>query len=121
MPGTSNPDTVLTKQRRIAFLAAESPQMAFTSLNHYLDLDWLHEAFRRTRKNGAPGIDGQTWTGYEENLEENLQSLLNRAKSGTYRAPPVRRVHIPKGGSKTETRPIGIPTLAAYCTSYNRH
>jgi group II intron reverse transcriptase/maturase len=111
MPGTPNPDTVLTKQRRIAFLAAESPQMAFTSLNHYLDLDWLHEAFRRTRKNGAPGIDGQTWVGYEENLEENLQSLLNRAKSGTYRAPPVRRVHIPKGGSKTETRPIGIPTL----------
>ncbi len=111
MTGTPNPDTVLTKQRRIALLAAESPQMAFTSLNHYLDLDWLREAFRRTRKNGAPGVDGQTWSDYEENLEENLQSLLNRAKSGTYRAPPVRRVHIPKSGSATETRPIGIPTL----------
>jgi retron-type reverse transcriptase len=48
---------------------------------------------------------------YERNLEVNLQSLLNRAKSGTYQAPPVRRVHIPKGGSTTETRPIGIPTL----------
>jgi group II intron reverse transcriptase/maturase len=85
--------------------------MTFTSLNHYLDLEWLRYAFYQTRKNGAPGVDGQTWHGYELNLEANLQSLLERAKSGTYRAPPVRRVHIPKGGSTTETRPIGIPTL----------
>ncbi len=56
-------------------------------------------------------MDGQTWHDYERNLKENLQSLLDRAKSGTYRAPPVRRVHIPKGGSTTETRPVGIPTL----------
>lgn len=111
MARAPNLDSVLTKQRRIAQLAAQSPRMAFTSLNHYLDLDWLHEAFRRTRKDGAPGVDGQTWSDYEANLEENLQSLLNRAKSGTYRAPPVRRVHIPKGGSDSETRPIGIPTL----------
>jgi group II intron reverse transcriptase/maturase len=48
---------------------------------------------------------------YEQDLEGNLQSLLDRAKSGTYKAPPVRRVHIPKGGSSTETRPLGIPTL----------
>ena len=41
----------------------------------------------------------------------NLQSLLDRAKSGTYQAPPVRRVHIPKAGSATETRPLGIPTF----------
>jgi group II intron reverse transcriptase/maturase len=111
MTRTPNLEDVFTKQRRIAWLAAESPQMAFTSLNHYLDIDWLREAFRRTRKDGAPGIDGQTWADYEANLEENLQSLLDRAKSGTYRAPPVRRVHIPKGGSTTETRPIGIPTI----------
>lgn len=56
-------------------------------------------------------MDGQSAEAYEANLMENLQSLLNRAKSGTYRAPPVRRVHIPKGGSPTETRPIGIPTF----------
>ena len=48
---------------------------------------------------------------YELELEGNLQSLLDRAKSGTYKAPPVRRVYIPKGGSSTETRPLGIPTL----------
>jgi len=51
-------------------------------------------------------------------LEVNLQSLLNRAKSGTYRAPPVRRVHIPKG-TGGDTRPIGIPTVSSQCTSYS--
>ena len=101
---------VSTKRRRIARLAERSPELGFTSLNHLIDIDWLREAFRLTRKSGAPGVDGQTAKEYEENLEENLQSLLKRAKSGTYRAPPVRRKHIPKG-SGTETRPIGIPTF----------
>jgi group II intron reverse transcriptase/maturase len=102
---------VLPKQQRIAELARRSPQMAFTSLAYLMDIDWLKAAFYRTRKDGAPGVDGQTWHDYAKDLEANLQSLLDRAKSGTYRAPPVRRVHIPKGGSSTETRPIGIPTL----------
>lgn len=103
--------SVLTKQQRIAELAKRSPQMGFTSLAYLMDIDWLHAAFHRTRKDGAPGVDGQTWTEYAKNLETNLQSLLDRAKSGTYWAPPVRRVHIPKAGSSTETRPIGVPTL----------
>jgi len=91
-------------------LAKEAPEMAFTSLAHHIDIDWLREAFKRTRKDGASGVDGQTAKQYEERLEENLRSLLDRTKSGTYRAPPVRRVHIPKG-SGSETRPIGIPTF----------
>lgn len=104
MPRNSN-DTS-TKRQRIAEMAKQNPQMAFTSLNHLLDLDLLREAFYRTPKKKAPGIDGQTWADYEANLEDNLQSLLDRAKSGTYRAPPVRRVHIPKGsGSETRPRP----------------
>ena len=85
--------------------------MAFTSLAYLMDIDWLREAYRRTRKDGAVGVDGMTAEEYEQDLEGNLQNLLDRAKSGTYHAPPVRRVHIPKGGSSTETRPIGIPTL----------
>jgi RNA-directed DNA polymerase len=109
MPGNST--SVFTKQQRIAELAKRSPSMGFTSLAYLLDMDWLREAFYRTRKDGAPGVDGQTWNEYARNLEDNLQSLLDRAKSGSYRATPVRRVHIPKGGSTTETRPIGIPTL----------
>lgn len=110
MTKTPSFESVSTKQQRIAELAKQNPTMAFTSLNHYLDAAWLREAFHRTRKDGAPGVDGQTWAEYGENLEENLRSLLDRAKSGTYRAPPVRRVHIPKG-TGNETRPIGIPTL----------
>ena len=102
---------VSTKQLRIATLAEQSPQMAFTSLAHMIDMDWLKEAYRRTRKGGAAGVDGMTAEEYELNLEANLQRLLDRVKTGAYRAPPVRRVHIPKGNSKTETRPIGIPTL----------
>jgi len=106
-----NSTNVSTKQKRIAELAKQSPQMAFTSLAYLMDIDWLKEAYRRTRKEGAVGVDGVTAVDYEQDLEGNLGRLLDRAKSGTYCAPPVRRVHIPKGGSSTETRPIGIPTL----------
>ncbi len=106
----SNSKLVSTRQERIAALARQSPRMGFTSLNHHIDLAWLHEAYVRTRKDGAVGVDGQTAAEYAADLENNLQSLLNRAKSGTYRAPPVRRVHIPKG-TGSETRPIGIPTF----------
>jgi RNA-directed DNA polymerase len=102
---------VSTKQRRIAELAKQSPEMAFTSLAYFMDIDWLFEAYRRTRKDKAAGVDGVTAAEYEQDLEGNLQRLLDRAKSGSYRAPPVRRVYIPKGTSKTEVRPIGIPTL----------
>jgi group II intron reverse transcriptase/maturase len=84
--------------------------MVFTTLAHHIDIDWLREAHRRTRKGGARGVDGQSANEYAANLEGNLRSLLERAKSGTYRAPPVRRVHIPKGDGK-QTRPIGIPTF----------
>jgi group II intron reverse transcriptase/maturase len=86
------------------------PDVALTNLSHHIDVDWLREAFRRTRKDGAVGVDGQTWHDYERDLERNLEALLSRFKSGRYFAPPVRRVHIPKGDGK-ETRPIGIPTL----------
>jgi RNA-directed DNA polymerase len=110
MTGIPSPDIISTKVQRIATLANQAPEMAFTSLAHHIDINWLREAYRRTRKDGAVGIDGQTATAYAGNLESNLQDLLNRAKSGTYRAPPVRRVHIPKGDGG-QTRPIGIPTF----------
>ena len=106
-----NSTEVSTKQQRIATLAKQSPDMAFTSLAYLMDLDWLFEAYQQTRKNGAAGIDGVTAAEYEQDLEGNLQRLVERAKSGSYRAPPVRRVYIPKGTSTDEVRPIGIPTL----------
>lgn len=109
-PGTPRSEQVLTKQQRIAKLAGEQAQMAFTSLNHYLDEEWLAEAVDRVRADSAPGVDGQTWADYQQGLGERLKDLLHRAKSGRYVAPPVKRVHIPKGDGQ-ETRPIGIPTI----------
>ena len=110
MPGTPSPDPISTRRQRIAELARQSPQAALTTLAHHIDIDWMHEAYRRTRKDGATGVDGQTAADYAADLEGNLRSLLDRAKSGRYQAPPVRRVHIPKG-TGSETRPIGIPTF----------
>src|SRR6478736_6243748 len=110
MPEASNSDSMFTQRQRIAMLAQQSPQMGFTSLNHLINLPSLHEAYARTRKDGAVGVDGQTARDYEERLEDNLRSLLSRAKTGTYRAPPVKRVYIPKGSNSSEKRPIGIPT-----------
>jgi group II intron reverse transcriptase/maturase len=108
--GIPSLETVSTKQQRIAMLAKQMPGVALNSLSHHIDIDWMKEAFRRTRKDGANGVDGQTAADYEARLEENLRSLLDRAKGGTYRAPPVRRVHIPKADGKSQ-RPIGIPTF----------
>ena len=101
MAGTSRPEDVSTKRQRIAELARKSPEMAFTTLAHFIDIDWILTAHGRTRKDGAVGVDGQTADDYAVDLEGNLQNLLDRAKSGTYVAPPVRRVHIPKAGSAT--------------------
>ena len=108
MAETPSSESVSTRLQRIAEMAKEMPQTALMTLAHHIDLDLLLEAYRRTRKDGAVGVDGCTAQEYAENLEENLRHLLDRVKSGTYRAPPVRRVHIPKGNGP-KTRPIGVP------------
>jgi RNA-directed DNA polymerase len=107
--GTPISDTVSTRLQRIAELAREAPQRAFLSLAHHVDVEFLTEAFRRTRKDGAVGVDGQTGKDYAEGLEQRLQSLLERFKSGRYKAPPVRRTYVPKGDGRQ--RPIGIPSF----------
>jgi group II intron reverse transcriptase/maturase len=101
---------VSTKLRQIAERARQIRNEGLRTLAHCIDVEFLEAAYRRTRKDGAPGVDGQTAADYKNDLDENLGQLLERFKAGTYRAPAVRRVHIPKGdGSKT--RPIGIPTF----------
>jgi RNA-directed DNA polymerase len=107
--GALKPESVSTKQERIAKLARNNSAMAFTSLNHYLDEEWMRYAYERTRKDGAVGVDGQTAQDYALNLEQNLRSLLDRLKSGRYRALPVRRHYIdkPDGGQ----RGLGIPSF----------
>ena len=95
--------------------------MAFTTLAHHIDIDWMLTGLSLGHARTGPWA----WTDkprreYEVNLKGNLQNLLDRAKSGTYVAPPVRRVHIPKAGSPSETRPLGIPICRSYCTSLQR-
>jgi RNA-directed DNA polymerase len=111
MPGTPRSDPVSTKRQRIAELARNCPDMTFTNLAHHIDLAWLHKAYELTRKDGAVGMLGQTAAEYKVNLLDNLQDLLDRAKSGMYMAPPLQRAYIPKAGSPGETRPLGIPTF----------
>ncbi len=101
MTSTLGGDTISPKLARIAELARHRPAMVFTTLFHNIDLDWMREAYRRTRKSGAVGVDGQDAAAFAEDLEGNLRRLLDAAKSGTYRAPPVKRVHIPKGDGST--------------------
>jgi RNA-directed DNA polymerase len=110
MSGSPNLGSISTRLRRIANLAREDPERSFLSLAHYIDEFWLQEAYSRTRKDGAAGVDRTTAEQYAEHLVDNLRSLLNRFKSGHYQAPPVKRVYIPKG-SGTQTRPIGTPTF----------
>lgn len=111
MAGTSGPEVISTRQRKLAELAQLDPQLELTTIAHHIDLTWLREAYRRTRKDGAAGVDGVTAAAYEADLDANLEHLLEQFKSGRYRAPAVRRVHIPKPGKAGKTRPLGIPTL----------
>jgi len=80
MAETLSSTTVSTKLERIAQLAREMPQAALTTLAHHINIDWLREAYRRTRKDGATGIDRQTADEYAKNLDDNLRSLLERAQ-----------------------------------------
>ena len=111
MMRTLGREIISTRQEKLAKLAQIEPRLELTTLAHHIDEVWLREAYRRTRKDGAVGVDGVTAAQYEADLEANLASLLERFKSGRYRAPAVRRVHIPKPGKAKKTRPIGIPTL----------
>lgn len=109
MTRTQHLEHMSTQCHKLARLAKRYPERRFVALNHYLTLDLLYEAYRRTRKSAAPGIDGQTAVDYEQALEANLRKLLQRAHEGCYQAPAVRRVYIPKG--QGQHRPIGIPTF----------
>src|SRR6185503_13452496 len=108
--GTLSSGDVSTKLARIAELARKHPtKWQFSSVHHAIDVDWMGEAYRRTRKDAAVGVDGQTAEEYARALDVNLEALCGRFRTGTYYAPPVRRVHIPKGDRAT--RPIGVPTF----------
>ncbi len=85
--------------------------MAFTSLAYLMDIDWLQEAYRRTRKDGAVGRGRSDRGRVRAGPGGQPPAPARPREVRPYQAPPVRRVHIPKGGSTREARPIGIPTL----------
>ena len=99
-----------TKQNRIAEIAKKYRDEALVTLHHHIDLEWMLQAYKKIKPDTSPGVDGQTLAMYAENLEYNLQDLRERAISGSYIAPAVKRVYIPKGNGR-EQRPIGIPTV----------
>ena len=94
----------------IAAKAAREKKLKFTSLVHLINADNLKACFSELKKNKAVGIDAMTVNEYEENLDERLNSLVERMKSKRYKPQPVRRVYIPKPG-KDEKRGLGIPTV----------
>jgi RNA-directed DNA polymerase len=81
----------------------------FTALFHHISPDLLREAFLALKRDAAPGIDGQTWKDYAENLEPKLLDLQARVRRGAYRAQPARRTYIPKADGKQ--RPLAVTAL----------
>ena len=109
MGDTQKSATISTKLHQIAEQAKEHPNRVFISLAHQMDVDFLREAFRRTRKDGATGADGVTAEDYSQELEFNLTDLHSRMRKQRYKAQPVKRGWIVKeDGSQ---RPLGLPVF----------
>lgn len=95
---------------RVRQATRKDKRQRFTALLHHVyDQNRLRAAFLATKRDAAPGIDGQTWQQYGQDLERNLEDLAKRLKRGAYRASPVRRAYIPKADGRR--RPLGVPTL----------
>ena len=92
------------------------------SLTGRITSQLVFAAWRTVRRNrGAAGIDKVSVHMFEKNLDANLDRVMRELKQGTYEPLPARRVYIPKDLRRKKYRPLGIPTVAAYCTSCNKH
>jgi RNA-directed DNA polymerase len=97
---------------QIAERARKYKQEALTNLQEFINEEHLKRCFQNLNKYSSPGVDGEVWHDYSLQIMSGvLEELLTKFKSGRYRAPLIRRVYIPKGNSKTEKRPLGIPTI----------
>ena len=97
---------------RVRQVAEQQKGVRFTALLHHIyAIDTLRAAFQDLKRDAAPGVDGQTWEQYGQNLEANLADLSDRVGRGTYRPQPVRRVYIPKRGDTKQQRPIGVTAV----------
>jgi RNA-directed DNA polymerase len=94
---------------RVRQVAEQKEGVRFTALLHHIyAIDTLRTAFHELKRDAAPGVDGETWEHYGQDLEASLADLSDRVRRGTYRPQPVRRVYIPKRGSTKQQRPIGV-------------
>jgi len=83
----------------------------FSLIDKVFSLPNLLAAFVKVKANGgAAGCDHQTIARYEDDLDGNLRNLSEQLRSGAYEPQRIRRVYIPKPGSR-EGRPLGIPTV----------
>ena len=106
---TQSRGTVSQALEHIRQAARQRKKEKFTALLHHISTDLLDEAFLELREDAAPGVDGLTWTDYEQNLERNLEDLHARVHRGAYRALPSRRTYIPKPDGRQ--RPLAIAAL----------
>jgi hypothetical protein len=110
MPRTQDRIGMPSARERIGEVARRDKKVRFTTLMHHVySLDTLRGAYFGLKREAVPGVDGETWREYGEQLEGNLEDLSERPKRGAYRAKPVRRVFIPK--SDGVMRPLGVTTL----------
>jgi group II intron reverse transcriptase/maturase len=109
-PRTPSREGVHNALERVRQAARKDRKMRFTALLHHVySVEALREAYLALKREAAPGVDGETWRHYGEELEHNLQDLSERLKRGAYRAKPVRRVYIPKADGRQ--RPLGVTAL----------
>ena len=95
---------------RIRQAASRDKKLRFTGLWHHVyEVSRLRDAYYNLKRKAAPGVDGETWKHYGENLEENLQELSGRLRRGAYRAKPVKRAYIPRADGRQ--RPLGVTVL----------
>jgi RNA-directed DNA polymerase len=108
--GVAHPEDLHSALDRVRKAALEDKGLKFTSLWHHVyNIERLREAYFALKRTAAPGVDGQTWQAYGQDLEANLKDLSDRLARGAYRARPVKRAFVPKVGGKQ--RPIGVPVL----------
>lgn len=98
-----------TVEMQIAERSRSYPGEALTNLQQFIDENFLGECLKTLNRQSASGVDGQNWKAYNEICKERIPELLREFKSGSYKAPHIRRVYIPKGDGKQ--RPLGIPTI----------
>ena len=99
---------MLTGMDRILHLADQYPERKLQTLMHLVNKTTLKEVHKKQETGKASGIDKVTKEVYDKDLDENIDNLLARMKTFSYRPQPVRRAYIEKEG-KNETRPLGIP------------